>query len=260
MVLKKHYHLSDGEYLTLIGLSDTHTGSEQFNQEYFEYAIDIFEDIPDPRRFYSGGDLHESASKKVGNSAFKTTMPVEEQLDTNLNALEPFSDDWVCAVMGNHEIRLENEFDLNITKIFADRMKCDWGYQYIDNFTINKQPVRVYIRHGKGTSAYAHLAQGKAIRETSQIDADIFFEGHNHRLDFFTQPIRTSEGIGLKRKYYAFMGSFLKYNGYPDAMQLPILPESFQLITIDSNLIVRNEPYFIDQRRPDLFKLNKVKF
>ena len=174
-MLKKHYHLSDGEFLSLIPVSDTHNGSEQFNKEFFDYALNVWDETPDPKRFYGAGDLHESASKKVGNSSYKTTKTVEEQIDSNLTSFLPFHEDWVCAVMGNHEIRLESEFDLNITKIFADRMRCEYGYQFIDKFTVNKQPIKVYVRHGKGSSGHAHLAQGKAIRETSQIDGESNF-------------------------------------------------------------------------------------
>lgn len=253
MVLKKHYHLKDGEQLHIIPVSDAHIGSEQFNSEYFDYALHVFDDITAPKRIYSVGDLWESASLKVGNSAFKSDMTLDEQVDYSLSCLLPFHKDFRFAIKGNHESRLEKDYDFSVTKLFADRMGCECGYQFIDEFTINKQPFKIYLRHGKGSSSYAHLAQGKTIRETQQVDADLFIEGHNHRLDFFNQPIKTS--TGLKRKYYAFSGAYLKYKGYPEAMLLPVLPEAFQIITIDSDLIVRSEPYFIDQRRPDLFKL-----
>lgn len=109
MVLKKHYHLKDDEKLSIIVISDTHIGSEQFNNEYFDYACETFHDIPGYKRMYTTGDLWESASKRVGNSAFHTEMTLDEQLDYSLTRLLPFHKDFKYAVVGNHEARLEQD-------------------------------------------------------------------------------------------------------------------------------------------------------
>lgn len=72
-MIKQEYRLKKGQNLTIIPLSDLHLGSEQFNQEYFEYALQRIDDIPGQKRIYLVGDLIEHASKTVGNSAYHTT-------------------------------------------------------------------------------------------------------------------------------------------------------------------------------------------
>jgi UDP-2,3-diacylglucosamine pyrophosphatase LpxH len=249
--MKQSYKLNGNRKLYIIPISDLHIGSEQFNSEYFEYCLDKIDDIKGDKRIYLLGDLVEHASKTVGNSAFKTTMPLEDQIELAINLLKPYRKDIVFSCMGNHEARSTKDIDMDINKLnFAKAFKCEYGHQKIDEIKINDNIFNIHVSHGKGSAAYSHLAQGKMIRETQTINADLFIQGHNHRLDFFAQPIRTANGI--KRRYYAFSGAFLNYNGYPDAMLLPILPPAFQHITINKDMIVRNNPYYIDVMRPDL--------
>jgi hypothetical protein len=252
--MKSNYKIKGNQKLHIAGLSDLHWGSEQFNLEWFKTYLDELHKIPKHLlRIYLGGDLVEHASKTVGNSAFKTTMSLDEQIIQVIEHLKPFKKNIIYSCMGNHEVRSSKDFDMDINRIIAEQLDCDYGNQCLDTFNINDNPFTIYVKHGKGSSTMAHLQQGKAIRETATIDANLYMEGHSHRLDFFTVPIRTFEG--LKRKYYAFMGAFLNYNGYPNQMFLPILPPAFQFITINKDMIVRNKPYYIDQFKPELFEV-----
>ena len=248
-----NYNLKGNQRLLICPLSDLHIGSDSFNEDYFEYALNVIDKIKSPKRIYLGGDLIEHATKNVGNSAFHTTMSLDDQIEKAIEYFKPFSDDIIFSVMGNHESRASREIDLDVMRIISNGIGCEHGNQALDTFTINGQPFTVYLRHGKGSSSLAHLQQGKAIRETSHVEADLYLEGHSHRLDFFSVPVRTSKGI--KRRYYGFMGAFLRYWGYPDSFTLPILPEAFQTININKDMIVQNTPYFIDQKMPELLQL-----
>ncbi len=189
-----------------------------------------FNRIRNPKRIYLMGDLIETASKKVGNGAYKQQFDVNEQINIICDFLEPLKDDIVFSCHGNHDfLRISKEFDLNVSRLIADRLGCDSGNQCLDTFNINDTDFTVYANHGKGTNAYAHLAQGKIQRETQNIQASLYLQGHNHRLDFFSVPVRTVDG--LNRKYYAFTGSFLNYgeDSYPSQMFLPVLPHSFSV-------------------------------
>jgi hypothetical protein len=210
--------------------------------------------IKNPKRFYLMGDLIETASKKVGNSAYRQEFDVNKQIDIISKFLEPFKNDIIFSCHGNHDyVRLSKEFDLNISKLIADRLGCESGDQCLDTFKINDNDFTVYANHGKGTNAYAHLAQGKIQREMATISFQLALQGHNHRLDFFSQPIRTVNGI--ERRYYSFTGAFLNYGeSYASAMFLPVLPPAFEFITIDKNLNLWDIPYRLDQRRPDLME------
>lgn len=247
------YRLKGTSKVYIIPIGDIHVGSEQFHQEYFEHALDTIDSIKAEKRIYLMGDLLEAASKQVGNASFKTDRSLDQQIDYIIKTLKPYKKDIIYSCIGNHCARLSKDYDLDVMKIIGKSLDIPTGNSTIDSFKINQEEVNVYVAHGKGSAAHAHTAQGKMLRETQAIEADIYLQGHCHRLDFFSQPIRTHTGI--KRKYYAFTGAFLKYNGYPAAMQLPILPEAFQLLSVNKDHIVRSTPYYIDQVRPDLFRM-----
>jgi predicted phosphodiesterase len=251
----EEYTLRGKDLLYILALGDIHRGNPGCNYQFLDYWLEMVGRIKNPKLILLMGDLIELASKSVGNSSFKQDMSVDEQLIQTWDFLEPYNKDIRFALVGNHGLRPVREFDLDVTRLLAHRIGCGYGHQYLETFMINDQPFTVYANHGKGTNAYAHLAQGKLIRETNQIQADLFIQGHNHRLDFFTQPLRSTDSpTGMKRRYYSFSGHFLNYDGYPDQMFLPPLPPAFQFITVDKHLNVWNIPYYMDIRRPDLME------
>lgn len=251
--VKTNYKLRGNEKLYIIPLSDLHIGSEQFNEEYFQYALDTIDNIQQDKRIYLCGDLLESASKHVGNSSFKTEMTMDDQLDYAIKVLKPFKKDIVFSAIGNHEARLNNEFDLNVNRIISRALHIDEGNQVLDRLMINGRPFTIYAAHGKGSSAHHHTAQSKMIRDTQHIDADMFLHGHNHRCDHFTIPgIRMGpDGKEIYRRHYVFTGSFLRYNGYAEAMQLPVLPEAFIQLSINQLHRVRSTQFNIDETKPE---------
>lgn len=257
-MVKKSYKLRGTAAVTVIPISDLHIGSEQFNEDYFEYSMDILDRVKGEKRIYLCGDLVEAASKHVGNASFKTDMSLDEQIDFAIEKLSPYKNDIVSSCIGNHEARLSKEFDLDVNKIIGRSLGIPTGNQFLDSFKINGQDLTVYTAHGKGSSAYFYTAQSKMIRETQHIMADILIQGHNHRCGHFTQPILvpTVEGKSkVFRKHYVFSGSYLRYNGYAEAMLLPILPEAFIHLKINKDLRIKSTQYNIDEVAPELMEL-----
>ena len=134
--MKKNYHLKNNETVTLCPISDVHLGSQSFCREYFEYSLEILSRIKKNRRILLGGDLIEHASKTVGNSAFHTTLSLDDQIDEIINYLKPFKKDISYACIGNHEYRSSKDIDLDVTAIIARELKIPHGYQFIDNINI----------------------------------------------------------------------------------------------------------------------------
>jgi len=251
--MKTGYKLRANEKIYLCPISDIHLGSPECNPEYFEYCLDTLSNIKQPKRIYLVGDLIEQASKNIGNSSYRQIMSVDDQVEEIIRYLKPFKKDIVFSAMGNHELRSLKEFDMNVNRFIANSLGCKYGNQYIDRFTINGDPFDVYIAHGKGSSAHFYTAESKILRDTQHIDANVYLNGHNHRCGYFSVPKRTHDGI--VRKHYAFTGSFLKYMGYADQMQLPVLPEAFLNLSVNKDLMVRGNLHYIDQVRPDLMEL-----
>lgn len=152
------------------------------------------------------------------------------------------------AITGNS--RLSNDYNYNIVNDVSRELGIKSCNQMIDNFKINDFDFNVMVRHGRGSSSRRDLAMGRLVRVTQNIEADLYLEGHNHRLMFFDEISRTGEGI--KRKYYGYTGAFLNYDGYPDMMYLPVEPPAFQTITVNKNKRVKNTPYYCDICCPEI--------
>lgn len=243
MTPRDQYALSSNETVNVIPLGDFHIGSQQFNQDFFEYMLKQIQKLKN-RRIYLMGDLLESASKNVGNSAFTTRMSLEEQRAYLIDNLEPFFDDIIGICIGNHEARLIKEYDYNIIADIAREIGCKYYNQNIDSFKVNEYTIDVFTRHGKGTSGQRHLSMGKLERNTNSIQADIYLEGHNHRCLNWNKLY--VDKTGLHRKYYGYTGAFLNYDGYADSMYLDIEPPAYQTISINKNKRVRFNQHFCD--------------
>ena len=109
------------------------------------------------------GDLLESASKNVGNSAFSTHMTLEEQKEYLLDHIAPFQDDIIGICIGNHEARLIKEYDFNIIADIARELGTQYYNQNIDSFKVNEHTIDVFTRHGKGTSGQAEDLEGRSL-------------------------------------------------------------------------------------------------
>ena len=238
------YALSSNETVNIVPLGDFHIGSSEFNYEFFDYMLKQIKKLKN-RRIYLMGDLLESASKSVGNSSFHTHMSLEEQKAFLLENLEPFKDDIIGLCVGNHEARLIKEFDFNVVADIARELGCKWYNQNIDTFKVNEHTIDVFTRHGKGTSGQRHLSMGKLERATNNIQADIYLEGHNHRLLAWNKFYIDKEG--LHRKYYGYTGAFLTYGGsYAEAQYLDVEPPAYQTISINKNKRIKFNQHFCD--------------
>ena len=94
-MLKDEYALKNDEVVNIIPVGDTHIGSSQFNEEFLEYWLETVNKIKINRRIYLMGDMLESASKSVGNSAYNTNMSLEDQKAYLMDILNPLKEDIV---------------------------------------------------------------------------------------------------------------------------------------------------------------------
>lgn len=255
--MKTNYKLRGNEKVYVIPISDLHVGSEQFNEEYFKYRLDLLDKIQSDFRIYLCGDLLESASKQVGNSCFKTDMSLDDQMDYVIKTFKPYKKNIVNMAIGNHEARLVKEFDFDVNKVMARALGVPYGNQFLDTFSVNGNKFTIYSAHGKGSSAHHHTAQSKMIRDTQHVLANMYMHGHNHRCDHFSVPqfVRTEDGRTIGRRHYVFTGSFLRYNGYAEAMQLPVLPEAFIQCAITKDMRVLSNQFNIDEVAPQFLEL-----
>lgn len=274
--------LEPREALYIFQLTDWHVGSKHCNLPYIRYMIKQMRELKGPKLINITGDIFETASKHVGNSSFKQVLSLNQQKKVVFKLLSPLMarDDVYpgFALPGNHEARLRNEFDFNFMEDFIDIFNFEYhnytdkemelndegkfvvSPDYVLKVIINGKPLKIYGKHGNGSSKRLDLAMGKIWRETVDISADIFMMGHLHRCHNFPTFVKTSKDEGgMKRRHYAFGGHFLRYNkSYAHDQALDILPEAFNRIEVvdaHEKLHIGGKVHYIDRYRPDLFKI-----
>lgn len=237
-------------------LSDMHIGSNVFNNEFFEYALEMIEKDTHEKIIYLNGDVLEVGSKSVGNSAFKQRINVNEQLEIAMDYFAPFKDIVRGVTKGNHDSkRILKDFDFDLTQVLANSLGCSSVAQLKDKLIINEREYNVFATHGKGSAPkQPHLALGKVMRETGYVNADLVFYGHIHRSGF----IQTVGVVGdtFRRKNFVITGHFLSYkDSYAEEMGLKPIPECFTRVNVDKNLKTTCDIFNIDECCPDMVEL-----
>lgn len=275
------FDLAPREILYIFQLTDWHLGSRHCNVPYIRYMIKQMRELKGQKLIIVTGDLFETASKKVGDSAFKSVLTLNQQKKLGFKLLNPLMalpDVYPgFAVPGNHEARLR-EFNFDFMEDFIDMFNFEYhdysdkemelndegkfiiSPDYVQKIIINGKPLKIYGKHGNGSSKRLDLAMGKIWRETVDISADIFMMGHLHRCHNFPTFVKTSKDEGgMKRRHYAFGGHFLRYNkSYAHDQAMDILPEAFNRLDIvdaHDKLHIDGKEHFIDRYRPDLFRI-----
>lgn len=281
--MKDDFKLKDGrDLLYVFPISDLHLGAKGCNLRYIEHMKSEIERLKGSCIIYLLGDMFECASLRVGDSAFEQIWGVNDQLryaHKIFAKLKRKSNLQIRYVVpGNHEARLRKE-NFDLAEEFCDRLKIPYvadidteikmirdekpwlaKARFNDKIYVNGKPLKIFGRHGVGMAKRLDLAMAKMSRDTLNVEADIYMEGHNHRCAFWPQTVLTSKDEGkVKWRYNGFTGHFLSYpGGYADKAGLDILPEAYLRLTIsdiDDKLQVDGKTYFVDRVRPDLWKV-----
>ena len=233
--MANEYKLSKRKKLQIYPLGDLHIGSKYFNHDFFKKWLDVFKGTKSEKIIYLQGDLIDLATKRLANSAYEQVLSVDEQIETVLNYLKPLKKYIKGSVMGNHEARAIKEFDLDINRLIANELNCEYDNSLYHKYIINDKEYKVFTQHGNRTSNQVHLMLGQVMRNTQHIDANLFLYGHCHYGESVSLPELNIDGY--TRRNIVLTGHFLKYKGsYAERMGLKPSPSCFPVVNIGCNL------------------------
>lgn len=228
----------------LFPLSDLHLGSSECDIEFFEFWRKEFDKASDNKAIYLLGDMLEFPRASL--DAYGVTMSTHDALERLIDLLEPYKDYIRYVVSGNHESRTMKEHNFDISRSIASRLDAKYSHtDFFDRIVQDDKELVIFGKHGTKTSRNSQLAMNNFIRDMSDIDANLYMMGHNHYCDF-ASSYRRGYNDG-DRRYYAFTGHFLGYDGYARAKGLPISQPSFLRLTIDKNLHIDAKKYYKDE-------------
>lgn len=231
--------------LYLFPLSDLHLGSKECDLDFFYYWCKTFEKTKtDNKAIYLLGDLLEFPRASL--DAYGVNMSTHDALERVIELLEPYKEYVRYVVSGNHESRTFREHNFDVTRSIASRLGAKYSKtDFFDKIVEDDKSFVIYAKHGTKTSRNPLLAMNNFVRDMSGIDANLYLQGHNHYCSFYSNYQRDIDGGN--RRYYAFTGHFLGYNGYPRDKGLPMSKPSFLRLTVDKNMHIDAKQYYKDE-------------
>lgn len=230
--------------LYIFPLSDLHLGSAQCDLGFFDYWRRTFEQAPDNKVIYLLGDLLEFPRASL--DAYSTVMSTHDALERIIELLTPYKEYIRWCVSGNHEIRTMREHNFDVTKSIASRLDAHYSRNdFFDKIVEGDKELVIYGKHGTKVSRNSQLGMNNFIRDMADIDANLCMMGHNHQLEFASNYRRGFDDGD--RRYFAFTGHFLKYDGYARDKGLPMSQPSFLRLTVDKNLHIDAKKFFKDE-------------
>lgn len=230
--------------LYIFPLSDIHLGSAQCDIQFFDYWRKTFEQAPDNKCIYLLGDLLEFPRASL--DAYSVTMSTHDALERLIDLLEPYKEYIRWVVSGNHEIRTMKEHNFDISRTIAKRLDANYSRSdFFDKIVDDDKELVIYGKHGTKTSKNSQLAFNNFIRDMADINANLYMMGHNHFCDFTSNYQRGYDDGN--RRYYAFTGHFLEYDGYARNKGLPLSQPSFLRLTVDKNLHIDAKKFYKDE-------------
>lgn len=230
--------------LYIFPLSDIHLGSSQCDIQFFDYWRKTFEQAPDNKCIYLLGDLLEFPRASL--DAYSVTMSTHDALERLIDLLEPYKEYIRWVVSGNHEIRTMKEHNFDISRTIAKRLDANYSRSdFFDKIVDDDKELVIYGKHGTKTSKNSQLAFNNFIRDMADINANLYMMGHNHYCDFTSNYQRGYDDGN--RRYYAFTGHFLGYDGYARNKGLPLSQPSFLRLTVDKNLHIDAKKFYKDE-------------
>lgn len=230
--------------LYLFPLSDLHLGSAQCDTDFFDYWRKTFEKAPDNKAIYLLGDLLDTPRASL--DAYSTVMTTHDALERLIELLEPYKEYIRWVVPGNHENRTMREHNFNVTRSIASRLDAKYSpNDFFDKIVDDDRDFVIYGKHGTKTSRNPQLALNNFIRDMADIQANLYLQGHNHYGEFVSNYQRSYDDGN--RRYYAFTGHFLNYDGYARDKGLPMNQPCFLRLTVDKKMHIDAKKFYKDE-------------
>jgi len=226
---KKRLQLKKGkDYSEVVFFGDLHYGARECDlpraKRMLEYCL------VNKIYIFLMGDLIESGLRtSVGASVYRQKLNPQKQMEGVIDLLTPLAKNNLIlgALEGNHELRIEKETGVSITKIICKfleipylRSAC-WNLWYVGN-----QSYTIYALHGSTSSRFVYTKLKALVDISHNFNADLMVMGHVHEIADASLKVQEIDKVRKqvveKKKFLLLTGSYLKYEesyaqekGYP---------------------------------------------
>ncbi len=164
-------------------LNDLHFGSHAVNEELLHKIISFIDSNRDNTRILLNGDLFHNITKHSKGSPSDQKMGPQEQYDFAVELFSPYADLIDGVTVGNHDWRTEDETDIDLMKMFCDRLGIlpnYLKYRGVVGYSINKNFYSIEMYHGTGGGSTVASVE-RNMKKMKRTNADVFYVGHWHK-------------------------------------------------------------------------------
>lgn len=217
-----------GEDVHIKPLGDLHIGSRQFDEKRWN----AWKDSIGNKKIVIVGDMINNGIKSSVSSTYEETMMPSAQKEWLYKELEPFAENIICGVGGNHEKRSKREVDIDPLYDVFCRLKIEDRYRQSMAFCFLRigkgettdhalRPTYcVMVSHGNGGGQLIGSGLNRTERYGSIIEGlDLMVTGHTHKPAMFPSGKLVMDPRNkqvIQREFVSVVcSSMMEYGGYP---------------------------------------------
>jgi UDP-2,3-diacylglucosamine pyrophosphatase LpxH len=164
------------------------------------------------------GDLGDyGLSNSPGASVYEQSFSSQDQAEEIQELLEPFKDQVVGLITGNHEERIRKRTGYDISRSIAKNLSIPYlGFGGVLRIIVAGRGFTVFAKHGKSGAA---TLGGKvaAIMKYRHLfpEADVYLMGHVHHLMHVPDEVKIyntrNKSVQRRRQHFVLTGHFMNY-------------------------------------------------
>ena len=222
IVAQRNINYKYGDTIKIKPIFDVHYGN--VNCDFKAFKKFLSEDDDPNTYFIGGGDLIDSIvitdkRYRKGEDSIKGEDIIDQQIEEVYNALLPYKERILGLATGNHEDVITKKCGTNPIKRLCKELDTTFlGYSCLYKISLNENGSRVRVivirlHHGWGGGSRTRGADiTKYEKDMGKWNADIFFYGHVHKLQYDKMPRLGLCGMKLIAKpiILGICGTFIK--------------------------------------------------
>lgn len=213
----------------VIPIGDLHFSDNSFKKESYNKLIGYIQWVQDnpSSRIVLGGDIFNCASRQSKTSPFEQRMSVSDEMKEVVALLSPVKHQIAGGLIGNHEYRAKNEFDIDLMETLCAKLDIPYmGISGVINFKVGKrrrttkggiwdQSYMGYFHHSTGSGS----TLGGPLNRTEKLGnivegCDFYCSFHSHKLS--TAKVNIYRPSPHSKKVEERVINFITCGGYLD--------------------------------------------
>ena len=206
----------------LIPISDIHAGHIGCDFKRFAALCTWIKRHPQTRWFL-GGDQVDACTQNSPGTHAEQYCTINEAVDLVARALKPIQSQGIVIFDGNHEVRIGNDTDTDISpsQILSDQLDLPWmGLHGHIVHRLGEQVYKHYHHHGRGSARTEGGKLNTGLSFLRNVTDEIVTIGHLHveiSLKDLTRHVNEDLGVvGYQTRRLVMCPSFLGYRGYSE--------------------------------------------